>query len=46
MRYRILIGHSFGGLLTLHTLLDVPEMFQAYIAIDPSFYGESLQVEP
>jgi uncharacterized protein len=39
--YRILVGHSFGGLLTLHALLNVPEMFQAYIAIDPSLWWDN-----
>ena len=38
--YRILVGHSFGGLLTLHALLDAPEMFQSYIAMDPSLWWD------
>lgn len=38
--YRILVGHSFGGLLALHALLDAPEMFQSYIAIDPSLWWD------
>ena len=38
--YRILVGHSFGGLLALHALLDEPEMFQSYIAIDPSLWWD------
>lgn len=37
MPYRILVGHSLGGLLALHALMDAHEMLQAYIAIDPSF---------
>ena len=37
---RILVGHSFGGLLAIHTLLAEPEMFQAYIAIDPSLWWD------
>ena len=40
MPYRILVGHSFGGLLALHALLDLPEKFQAYIAIDPSLWWD------
>ena len=36
--HRTLVGHSFGGLLALHALLDEPDMFQAYIAIDPSLW--------
>lgn len=37
---RILVGHSFGGLLAIHALLAEPEMFQAYIAIDPSLWWD------
>ncbi len=35
-RYRTLIGHSYGGLFTIHTLLTDPDLFANYIAIDPS----------
>jgi len=38
--HRTLVGHSFGGLIALHALLDVPDMFQAYIAIDPSLWWD------
>ena len=38
--HRTLVGHSFGGLLALHALLDAPGMFQAYIAIDPSLWWD------
>jgi predicted alpha/beta superfamily hydrolase len=34
--YRILIGHSFGGLFAIHSLTVKPKLFNAYIAIDPS----------
>ncbi len=34
--YRILAGHSFGGLFAIHSLLDRPALFNAYIAIDPT----------
>lgn len=34
--YRTLIGHSYGGLFTLYTLLNKPELFANYLAIDPS----------
>ncbi len=34
--YRIFAGHSFGGLLALHTLAVRPELFQAYISASPS----------
>lgn len=36
--YRVLIGHSYGGLFAMHTLLSEPELFDAYIAIDPSIW--------
>ena len=38
---RILVGHSFGGLLAIHTLLHDPELFQAYVAIDPSLWWDN-----
>jgi len=31
-----LLGHSFGGLFTLYTLLTKPSLFDSYIASDPS----------
>ena len=34
--YRMLIGHSFGGLTLLNTFLHHYELFNSYIAIDPS----------
>ncbi len=34
--YRVLAGHSFGGLFALYTLTRRPEVFRAYIAISPS----------
>ena len=36
--YRILSGHSLGGLTVIHTLLNNPCLFNAYIAIDPSLW--------
>ncbi len=33
---RVLIGHSFGGVFTLHTLFREPEQFDAYIALGSS----------
>jgi len=33
--YRTLIGHSFGGLFTINTLLNHRHLFRNYIAIDP-----------
>ncbi len=34
--YRGLIGHSYGGLFTIHTLIHHPALFSNFIAIDPS----------
>jgi predicted alpha/beta superfamily hydrolase len=34
--YRMLIGHSLGGLIVLNTLIDKPDLFNSYVAIDPS----------
>jgi len=34
--YRTLIGHSYAGLFTIYTLINHPQLFQNYIAIDPS----------
>ena len=34
--YRILIGHSFGGLTVMNTLIHHPNLFKAYVAIDPT----------
>ena len=34
--YRTLIGHSYGGLFTIDTLVEDPELFDNYLAIDPS----------
>jgi predicted alpha/beta superfamily hydrolase len=42
-RYRVLgdsaiLGESFAGLFVLETLLQEPDLFEAYIAIDPSVW--------
>jgi len=33
--YKILIGHSLGGLFAIYSLLEYPEVFNTYIAISP-----------
>lgn len=35
---RVLIGESLAGLFTLETLLQTPDAFQTYIALDPSLW--------
>ena len=39
--YKILIGHSFGGLTVMNILVNHKEMFNAYVAIDPSMWWDS-----
>lgn len=34
--FRTLIGHSYGGLFTIHTLINNPQLFSNYLAVDPS----------
>jgi predicted alpha/beta superfamily hydrolase len=34
--YRILAGHSFGGLFAVHAMATRPELFNSYIAVSPS----------
>ncbi|PZX51968.1 hypothetical protein LV85_02117 [Algoriphagus chordae] len=34
--YKTLIGHSYGGLFAINTLLNQPDLFVNYLAIDPS----------
>lgn len=34
--YRTLIGHSYGGLFTINVFINRPQLFNNYIAIDPS----------
>lgn len=36
--YKMLIGHSLGGLTVMNTLIRFPDMFNAYVAIDPSIW--------
>lgn len=38
--YRMLIGHSLGGLTTINTLMHHTDLFNAYIAIDPSMWWD------
>lgn len=43
--HRTLIGHSLGGLLTIHAYLKDDSIFDAYIAIDPSIWWEPALIE-
>lgn len=42
--YRTLIGHSFGGLFTVNTLIHKPELFDNYLAIDPSLDWDEMKL--
>jgi hypothetical protein len=36
--YRLLVGHSLGGIAAINALYTMPETFNAYVAIDPSLW--------
>ena len=38
--WRMLIGHSLGGLTVINTLVHHPQVFNAYLAIDPSMWWD------
>ena len=42
--FRILAGHSFGGLLAVHAFVTKPDLFNAYLASSPSLQWDK-QVE-
>lgn len=45
--YRTYVGHSFGGLTVINTLMTRPELFTNYVSIDPSMWWnnqETLQM--
>ena len=39
--YRILAGHSLGGLFAIHAMISKPGLFQSYIAVSPSLQWEN-----
>ena len=39
-KFRIYIGHSFGGLLVTHAFLEHSDFFNAFLAIDPSLWWD------
>jgi predicted alpha/beta superfamily hydrolase len=39
--YRVLVGHSFGGIAALSALYTMPDVFNAYVAIDPSLWWDN-----
>lgn len=38
--FRILAGHSVGGLTTIHALATQPDLFDAYLAVSPSLWWD------
>mgnify|MGYP000661885123 CR=1 FL=1 len=36
--YRVLEGHSLGGVFTAYALMEKPELFDAYLIMSPSFW--------
>ncbi len=41
--FRVLIGHSFGGLTVMNIITNHTKLFNAYIAIDPSMWYDKQQ---
>ncbi|HWB25214.1 MAG TPA: alpha/beta hydrolase-fold protein [Chitinophagaceae bacterium] len=39
--YKMLVGHSFGGLTVMNILMHHTSLFNAYIAIDPSMWWDN-----
>jgi len=42
--FRILTGISYGGLFTNYTLITKPDLFDAYISIDPSLWWDNHRI--
>ncbi|MFT3738899.1 MAG: alpha/beta hydrolase-fold protein [Breznakibacter sp.] len=42
--YNLLVGHSFGGLFAMHTLVHHTQSFNAYVAIDPSLWWDNRKI--
>lgn len=38
--FRLLVGHSFGGLFAVHSMVNQPNLFNGYIAISPSLWWD------
>src|SRR2546423_8560346 len=39
--YRILAGHSLGGLFAIHSMISRPGLFNSYVAVSPSLQWEN-----
>lgn len=42
--YRVLEGHSLGGLFTASALINKPDLFDAYIIMSPSFWWNEQEI--
>jgi uncharacterized protein len=42
--YKLLVGHSLGGLTAINILTNFPQLFNAYIAIDPSMWLDNEKI--
>jgi len=42
--YRVLMGHSLGGLFAVHAMVAKPQLFRAYLASSPWFGEEDLRL--
>jgi predicted alpha/beta superfamily hydrolase len=43
--YRVIVGYSFTGLPVMHALFTRPQAFNAYLAIDPSWWWDDYLLE-
>ena len=41
--YKMLIGHSFGGLTVMNTVINHTKLFNSYICIDPSMWWDDMK---
>ena len=39
--YRMLAGHSLGGLFTIHAMISRPELFHSYVAVSPALHWDN-----
>ncbi|HKY46218.1 MAG TPA: alpha/beta hydrolase-fold protein [Pyrinomonadaceae bacterium] len=39
--YRVLAGHSLGGLFAIHSMISKPRLFNSYVAVSPSLQWEN-----
>lgn len=39
--YRVIAGHSLGGLFVIHAMISRPELFKAYVAVSPALQWDN-----